>query len=421
MSLDDQGYVNLDKLSQRNYGRIFLTRNPFPALADPEEIPVTTVDREGILRRFTDVLAHLYTNQSSAVSVILGDYGSGKSHLLKLFKASVNRKLLTTKDPSVAAYVKSPGRSIRDLWLYLVEDLGRGFLTDLSRKSIFEFLRKDPKKYLPVGTELELSDYGDVPDYLDKGMALDLIGDMASGSFESVRYKDLVNAFLLLSHPTLSAPAWRWFTGSSLSKDERKKIMVRGEIDDSSTSESALNGLIRLLHGLNFTGLILLVDELETLTLIRGLGKGLYQDSLRHMMDDNPSGLIAFFAVTPAEWADLTQTPSGLVRRLAGSVFDLAPFTADQVTDLVRQYLRISRIDTYEEKLRDLREITKGLNKETYPFTNASLDTILSLTDGIVSKVVLLCHFCIDNFVQGTDPLITPNFVKTVASREGFG
>src|SRR2546425_567333 len=127
MSLDDQGLISFEGLEKKDYSLLLLTRNPFPSTAVPSEVALTTADRQAALRRFTDALSTLFADSSSSVTVLLGDYGTGKSHLLKLFKVSVNSKLISGTTPTLAIYVKSPGRSIRDLLLYMMDDLGRDY------------------------------------------------------------------------------------------------------------------------------------------------------------------------------------------------------------------------------------------------------------------------------------------------------
>ena len=176
LSLDEKGFVDLSKLRKKDYSRLVLRSNPFPATAIPCDEPLTTADRQAVIRRFTDVLSSLVTDRSSSVTVLLGDYGAGKSHLLKLFKVSVNKELLASDTPILAIYGKSPGKSMRDLFLYLIDDIGREFLSGLASRRIFDFLSKsDPDKYLPLGIKFNLTNVAQIPEYLQKARSLDII------------------------------------------------------------------------------------------------------------------------------------------------------------------------------------------------------------------------------------------------------
>lgn len=352
MSLDDQGFIDLSKLEKKDYSTLLLVRNPFPSTAVPSELPLTTADRQAILRRFTDVLSMLYSDNSSSVTVLLGDYGTGKSHLLKLFKVSVNQKLLTTEKPILAAYVKSPGRSMRDLFLYFIDDLTREFLAELSANWIFKQLSgSDHSKYLIAGKPFKLTNISQFPEYLENVRIFDMVYGLQK-ALADVGNSDLVKAFLILPHPDYGSIAWRWFVGSSLSRDERETIGIESQIEDTHIAEKIMTALLKLLHILGFVGVVIVADELEALTLIPGMAKGLYQDALRHLIDANPTGLILTFAITPAAWDKLTETPSGLERRLASSVLDLSPFSKEDIHELIQKYLSVSRPKDFDVKVR---------------------------------------------------------------------
>ena len=93
------GLIDLNGLKPRDYGNIFLKNNPFPTIGIPGDRITFCVDRDKIKARFKDVLSELIFNENSSITVIVGDYGTGKSHLLKLFKQSVNEELLPQENP----------------------------------------------------------------------------------------------------------------------------------------------------------------------------------------------------------------------------------------------------------------------------------------------------------------------------------
>jgi hypothetical protein len=420
MSLDEQGLVDLSKLEKKDYGKILLTRNPFPSTAIPSEIALTTADRQEVLRRFTDSLSILFSDNSTSVTVLLGDYGAGKSHMLKLFRVSVNSKLLDGDHPTVAVYAKSPGRSIRDLLLYLIDDLGRDFLTGLAAEQIMQFLSKtDPSKYLTRGAAFSIKEKSQIPEFLLNSQAIDLIRDMEAG-FSEVHERDLVRAFLTLPHPELGSVGWRWFVGSSLARTEQQLLGISSGIEDSRSAEEVLNALLRLLHFLGFQGIVLLIDEFEAITLVTGPGRGIYQDALRHLIDSNPQGVVIFIAITPPEWNKLIQNPSALERRLTGSVQDLYPFNKDETKELIEKYLRIARVADFDSKVRALIGRTSTVESTTFPFTKDGIEETYSATKGAVFKVVTLCRLCIDELATSPKNLVDSEFVKMVVQKEGF-
>jgi type II secretory pathway predicted ATPase ExeA len=413
MSLDEHGLVDLSRLEKIDYSKLLVRYNPFPSTAVPSEVPLTTADRKPVLKRFTEVLSVLYNDQSSSVTVLLGDYGTGKSHLLKLFKASVNEKLLSSEKPILAAYVKSPGRNIREMFLNVVDDIGRDLLAKLAEKYVYEYLttRGKQQAHLIRGKSVNLKGPEQINEYLKNATSLDLMKEIGS-SLEIVKNPDLVRAFLALAlpRPDLASYAWRWLLGSPLSKNERYLLNIDTTVDDSHIAEQVFIAFTKLLHVVGIVGIVILVDELEAISLIVGISKGVYQDEIRHLIDSNPTGMALFFAITPTEWSKLTQTPSALERRLAGSVFDLAPFERNDVHELIEKYLHMARTE-------DFRDSGK---QRIFPFTEESIEAIFAKTKGIPSKVVQLCRLCIETLATCHGDAIDPQMVERVISEEGF-
>jgi hypothetical protein len=419
MSFDERGLIDLSSLTKRDYSKFLLSGNPFPSTAVPSDVPLTTADRKMVIRRFTDVLELLYSDGSSSITVLLGDYGSGKSHLFKLFKITVNSKLLSNKEPMLAIYVKSPGRNIRDLYFNLVDDCGQKLLTDLAYKTIFDILKKmDYKEYIIKGQEYNLLNYEQIPAYLEHTRVRDLFKEITR-SLGYSKNNDIVQAFLYLTHSKYSSIAWRWFIGSSLSREEKQSVNIESLIDDSYSAERTLNDFITLLHIVGIKGIVLLIDEFEAITLVTGISKGIYQDALRHLIDNNPTGLILFFAITPLEWDKLTNTPTALERRLASSIFDLPPFNKDEINELIAKYLSISRPKDYIEKIELLKKDYE-IDITLYPFSQDSIDSIFISTKGLAHKVIMLCRLCIDHLVEDSEKIIDSNYVKRVIEIEGF-
>ena len=231
MNLDNQGFIDLSDLEKKDYSKILLTHNPFPSTAVPADIPLATADRQPVIRRFKEVLSVLYSDRSSSVTVLLGDYGAGKSHLLKLFKGSVNKRLITGDKPIIAIYVKSPGKNFRDLYLYLIDDMTKGFLTTLAQSWMFSVLSKlDYSKFLKGHQTFVLDNANKIPEFLDNSRVIEVVNGLSSKLVE-VGNSALVRSFLFLPHPDFGSVAWRWFVGSSLSRDERETLGIETPIE----------------------------------------------------------------------------------------------------------------------------------------------------------------------------------------------
>ncbi|MEM3551384.1 MAG: DUF2791 family P-loop domain-containing protein [Candidatus Bathyarchaeia archaeon] len=425
MSAKGLSIIDLSRLRVRDYPKCFLTRNPFPSAAIPEEVPIITVDREPIIRHFQDVIAHLYQYGDSVVTVLVGDYGSGKSHLLRVFKHSVNSQLLQLDEPMLAVYIKSPGRSMLDFFFNFLEDLGRPLLTDFSIKVIKEYLQRTWAKSQRHIFDREMRkkfEQGETPvEYILRASTInDLITEIKREVFASVKSQDLVSAFLFLAHPDYSSTAWRWLLGEKLSREERESILVDTSISDTKEAYLMMQSTFELLRLIGIKSLVLLVDELEKIVLIPAVQRSQYQDDLRHLIDDNPKGLGVFFAIAPAQWSMLSREPTALQRRLAGNIQLLDNFDEERIKELIRGYLSISRTEEFSKE--KIKEKFPKCEVELCPFTLDSIKLISEKTKGRVSDVIMLCRKALDYFIDNIDKYeaITPELISTLAKQEGI-
>ena len=81
----------------KDYSKAFLKQNPFPSTALPEENPRITADRKNAIEKFVHIINNVRHKGESTVAVFIGDYGSGKSHILRVFNTNVLEKLFISE------------------------------------------------------------------------------------------------------------------------------------------------------------------------------------------------------------------------------------------------------------------------------------------------------------------------------------
>ena len=409
----------------RDYTKFFLKDNPFPAIGIPGDRINFCVDRLRSKSRFKDVLTELIYNDSSSITVLVGDYGSGKSHLLKLFKQSINEELLPQDNPILAAYVKSPGEDFRDFYLHFIDDIDLDLLVEYSRNTIEKYFknnRENVAKWIHDQDQKEkfLKGKYNFEDVFQKTQRSNLFTDIRKDYFKSVNFDDLVYAFLSLASPEISSKAWKWFQGEKLEKNDKDILKVDKQIDDDESTFMMFREFLKLQKVIGIKSLVLLIDELEKLTYIHAIKRTKYEDKLRDLIDENPKNLCIFFAIAPTQWKLLAKESTAFIRRLAGNWDELQGFEEKDTSELIETYLIFSRVEGISPNL--MKERFKECEVSLCPFTSNSVKRIQELTKGRVSQVIFICRRLIDYYYDNQEkfPAITPDMVDTIWAKEGL-
>lgn len=407
-------FINLKNLVKRDYSGYHLKTNPFPSSAVPDESPPFTADRDREKDHFRDVVGELINNQKSSITVFVGEYGSGKSHLMRALKHAINKQLFSFSGGTFAIYVRTPGRNFLDFYTELIEDVQKAQLVAFAERIISEHIKKHRSSVAKFIYDNQLKKQidtieNDIPKFLESSMSIDFFNSLANEGFDNLRNNDVLYALLNMAHPTFSTYAWSWFMGSKLSKDERELINVRASIGDTRTAYFVFNDLIKILNVLGVKNIILFVDEFEKLTTGASNLRSIYQDDLRHLIDDYPHEMAIFFAITGFPWQQLLKENTGLVRRIENFTFKLEFFKPEQVKELIAKYLEYGRTDDFVKGTKKIQECDANL----YPFTNESLDEIYALTQGVCSRIIKICRKCIDHVVdKNKGEVVTADLVE---------
>lgn len=402
--MSEIGLIELRKGRKRDYGKLLVESNPFPSTAIPEEAPAFNVDREKAVDHFKDIIFQLGSNKTPFVTVLVGDYGDGKTHLLRLFKQSVNAQLFDIEkdgENTLAIYIRTPGRNFKEFFSEVIEDIGRGLLETISNKLIKEYIQENKEKAMTfvIGSEKNIPTKFEVNEFLRNSMVLDLFRTITKKNFPDFNDHSVIYAILFLSHPDYSSLAWRWFLGEKLSTAENDRLLVSTSITDKDRAYKLYKNLLDLLRYVGITSLVLLVDEMERLTIIPGMQKAIFYDDLRHLIDDSTTGTSYFFAIAPHQWNELTREPSALSRRLSENTFVLDRFDEKRIIKLIAKYVGFKRIEKNEAIIKS----TFGeCDADVAPFLNEAITTIFEKTEGNIYSTLILCRklidYCVDNF-----------------------
>jgi len=400
--------IDLSKLTKRNYEKIFLKRNPFPSTAIPEDLPQVTVDRDNIIRHFQSVISSLYQDSSSSITVLVGGYGSGKSHLLKIFKFNIFSQLYDLTPATLPIYIKSPGTSFLDFFIAMIDDIGKEKIELVSKRLIKKYINNNlnevTKHFIKGSIKKEDNILNmDINEIFKKSIIIDFANDFIRYYNPIIKNTELLAALFFVSHPSYNIYAWRWFNGEKLTSEERKVILVSGEIEHHRTAYTLIKPVMLCFKEADMKNLVFLIDELEKILLLSANYRSQYQDDLRHLIDDNPQNLCMFFSITPPEWRKISEQPSAFTRRLEGNIFTLDDFDKERIILLIKGYLHYSRIDGYKDemfkKVISDEKIKESIDYEIYPFSYNAIDSITKQT-GRLSSIILLCRNVLDYYLD---------------------
>lgn len=401
--LDKSVVINLKKESKREYSKFLLEANPFPGTAISRDVPIFNVDRNEIIHHFEEIIIALPDMQTPPVTTIVGQYGDGKTHLLKLFKFSINSQLFdfsNNEKNTIGIYVRTPGKNFLGFFGEVIEDLGRELLHQISKKILWNYIKSntDKAEQFKIGQYTELTTDSELESYLQDSMVLDLFKNIRQKSFRDIDEPDLIFALLFLYHPDYSGLAWSWLLGGNLNADERKSILVESVLGKDQVYKQYKN----LLHVLRVVGIdstVLLIDELEKIVTIPGLQRAQYHDQLRHMIDDSPGNTAYFFAVAPKQWNQITGEDSALARRLSENIMRLKAFDKNKIQELISEHLKHYRTGSKT----DIRHKFSETEPSIAPFTEDAIDEIVEESKGNVFTSIVLARRSLDFALDNPD------------------
>jgi type II secretory pathway predicted ATPase ExeA len=158
----------------------------------------------------------------------------------------------------------------------------------------------------------------------------------------------------------------------------------------------AFTSFKNLLLELGYTGVFVFIDEFESIARLNSKGKQATLNSIRHLMDQNSSGLSILFGCAPEVWQDVMGEYHAFSERIGNEVA-LQPLTAKHLEDLVQSYLNTAR---------------EGETERIEPFAEDSLDVILQRSQGNIRQVLSMCGRAIDAGIEQESRLITPEIVQ---------
>jgi P-loop Domain of unknown function (DUF2791) len=263
-----------------------------------DQVPYFTVGRERWLSIIEDDLAHYIAVGGAKVRFLSGDYGDGKTHFLSVIQHLVQREnfavsfvVLTREVPMhkfelvyqqiVSRLSTAQGAiGIRVLLSNWVESLHVQFgeMDEATRTAALQDLAETVK-------ELE---------GMDVNFAQGLI------SLVQYRYWPLAEGETPEDRGQALEVLYQWFEGGRLSKRDLRLFQIFESLNKTNSKRLLLSLIAFLLH-LGYQGLILLLDELETVMAQSASVRNSAYENVRLLIDNTEQAhhLHVFFSIIP--------------------------------------------------------------------------------------------------------------------------
>jgi P-loop Domain of unknown function (DUF2791) len=391
----DESNFDLTSAIGNGYAKYYLLGDPFPAFTITEEAPKLFVDRVTLMHDIQRYILDLHSSGDSDAFLILGDYGTGKTHILKFLKHQINSSLANLEnDRALAIYVR-PGGSMLDFLANFVSSLGLDFLT-VTVKDYIDNLGASPTR---TAAKAPVPLFGDTS-FLKKGLQsrVDFVRAHAGNVLlQAVGSSDLLSVIAAFYDPKSRIAAWSWLRGMPITAQDRKEMQIAATIKEEGVLP-ILNGLIQFLHASRYKTIFILFDELEEVAeLSDEAHRYVYLSRLRQLIDDNHRGMGIIFTVTDAGWDQIRAASEPLVRRIEQErQHVLEPFDVDTAKRLVENYLIVGREGYCRSTKSTAEQIEHNIRKDVpsiadpslFPFSSEIIETIVRRSHGRVGSIL---------------------------------
>jgi len=165
-------------------------------------------------------------------------------------------------------------------------------------------------------------------------------------------------------------------------------------------SVRAFTALKNIIIDLGYTGIFVFVDEFESIARLSPKHEQATLNSIRHLMDQNSSGLCILFGCAPEVWQDVMSEYHAFSERI-GQEVALRPLTSENLYELVEEYLD-----------RERTSIESG--STIHPFSEESLELILQRSQGNVRQILSVCSQVLDDAANDGISEISTEFTQEV-------
>ena len=357
------------------YERYGLPFNPFPKGSFPvedeyeKEYAKILVGSKEVIRKIKDLIKSFEHGDNPPVVAVVGDYGFGKTHILKHIQYEVMEKI-SVGLPIFIKGLQNPS----SLELY---------------KKMMEFIRNH---------------YGD--EFIED-MAKSLIKNNAIEHIRRV-WADYAKA---LEHIVAGRKkAMIWIIGGRLGTEEMANLEIYSNIEENNAKNAIIALAKAIFYGKN-ARLIVLIDELEGVfghESMEDLRR--FYDNLRNLIDMLQREAMFVLACPPSVLLgkqSFRKLHPALFDRIYEAIIELKKLSEDEAIKLVEDYIMTFR-----------KSEVRLLYSPTYPFTEDAIREIYSASGGVPRRLIMIARGMLEAAARKRLTEISLSFVRKILSGE---
>lgn len=279
------------------------------------------VGNESLLNTIdTHYLGSFLADGGAVFKLVVGDYGSGKSHFLYCVRDrawqrnfAVSKVDLSPKESPYDNQLKVYGAVASSI---IWHELGN---TSEDERGLARFLEGTLRRIVsPQG--LDLSDPGaaEIPEVQA------LLQTLAATPVDSLSYRKAVEGYfqaLLYGKELRQESLTRWLHGEAVNTEDMRDLRLFGVTERMSRSNAfkMLRSLCQVVRAIGYTGLALLFDEGDRMLSVGGRSEKIATDNLREVIDrcrEDLPGALFMYAVPPAFVHDIVPRYPALQQRI---------------------------------------------------------------------------------------------------------
>lgn len=376
--------------------------NPFAHIAvarvmESERRDPVTVDTDAI-RTATSIIDSFLAGDDGAVLAVLGDYGTGKSHLVMRLLRHVRE---VSADAVRCLYIEAPSTGFLDVYRRFIEQFDRTELQDRVKRYyadvVAESIGDSPlTERIVAGLRGGTTDPVTVVERfaLSENTLLRNLHVRLEGVTSNSAY---ATALMLLMRPGFESAAWSWLNGA----EPDPALTERGVQDAIGTDTAALEamGVVALLHRTNDRRFVLVIDELDKVLSLAANPGAAVLGAFRKLLEVfRAAGAMVVLVGVP----DFLEVVPPDTRERIGTKIDMPLLTADQT----REFVRLSMERSFG-------------HRAMHPFTDETIDYLVRLARGIVRHIIRLCFHAYRLATEAGTP-VTMEIVGRVAREQLF-